>query len=304
MANFSAKDVKLLREKTGVGMLDCKEALDQSNGNIERAIEILREKGIVKAAKKADRVAAEGIVLAKTKENKGVLLEVNSETDFVARNDGFKTFVNSVAETILDNSPKDMESLNNCKISGGSSTVAETVQEEILVLGENIKIRRFVLMEGVLASYIHGTGNIGVMVKFETDLAQKSEFLEYGKNIAMHIAAAYSKYLDSSKVPADILEKEKHILKQQLADSKKPDNIIQKIIEGKIKKFYEEFCLLDQKYVKDDELTIQKYTEKTAKELGGSIKIIDFVRMERGEGVQQNNSKSFAEEVSSMVNKG
>ena len=303
MAGFSAKDVKELRDKTGVGMLDCKEALEQANGSIERAIDILREKGIAKAAKKADRIAAEGIVLSKIEKNKGVLLEINSETDFVARNQEFKQFADNIAETIIENSPKDIDSLNSCKIKNSNLTVTEAVQEKILVLGENIKIRRFVLMDGILSTYIHGEGNIGVIVKFKTDLAQKIEFSEYGKNIAMHIAAAYSKYLNPDQIPSQVLEKEKHILKQQLADSKKPENIIQKIIDGKMKKFYEECCLINQKYVKDDELTVLEYTDKTAKELGGIIEIVDFVRMEKGEGIQQNMSKNFAEEVSDIINK-
>lgn len=301
MANFTAKDVQSLRQKTGVGIMDCKEALEKAEGNIERAIEILREKGIAKAAKKADRVAAQGIVMAKIIDKKGVLVEVNSETDFVARNEGFQSFVDEIAETILENSPKNMDELNACKVKGKDLTVVEAVHEEVLVLGENIKVRRFNLMDGVLASYVHGTGNIGVMVKFETDLAEKSEFAEYGKNIAMHIAAAYSRYLDSSQVPDDVLEKERHILKQQLADSKKPENIIQKIVEGKLNKFYEEFCLLNQKYVKDGDLTISEYTEKTAKELGGKIKILDFIRMERGEGIEQGESTDFASEVANML---
>lgn len=300
MAGFTAKDVQLLRQKTGVGMMDCKKALVESDGDIERAIEILREKGIAKAAKKADRIAAEGVVFAKVEGNKGVLVEVNSETDFVARNEGFKNFVCNVAETILKDSPKNLDELNSCKLNGKDMTVEKAVQEEIMVIGENIKIRRFIVMEGTLASYVHGVGNIGVMVKFETDLGLKPEFAEYGKNIAMHIAAAYSKYLDSSKVPEEVLEKERHILKQQMADSKKPENIIQKIVEGKMNKFYEDVCLLNQKYVKDNELTISQYTEKTAKDLGGNIKIVDFVRMERGEGIEQ-NSADFSQEVASML---
>lgn len=301
MASFSTKDIKSLRQKTGVGILDCKDALEKANGDIDKAIDILREKGIAKAAKKADRVAAEGIVLAKIEGEKGVLLEINSETDFVAKNEKFQNLANEIAETILENSPNNLDELGSCKIKDKNLTVTEAIQEGVLVLGENIKVRRFALMNGVLSSYIHANGNIGVMVKFETDLAQKDGFSEYARNVAMHIAAAYSKYLDSNSVPSDVLEKEKQILEKQMADSNKPANIVQKIVEGKLNKFYEEFCLLNQKYVKNDELTILKYSNETAKELNGSIKIVDFIRMEKGEGVQQKNSTDFASEVASMI---
>lgn len=301
MANFTSKDVQLLRKKTGVGIMDCKEALSEAEGDIERAVDILREKGIAKAAKKADRVAAQGIVFAKVDGNSGVLVEVNSETDFVARNDKFKDFVDEVASTILKNKPANCEELQKCKMVKTNLMLSEAVQEVALVLGEKISIRRFVLMDGVLSTYVHGVGNIGVMVKFETDVAEKPDFSEYGKNIAMQIAAAYPKYIDSSKVPSDVLEKEKHILKQQMADSEKSEEIIQRIVNGKLNRFYEECCLLNQKYVKDSDLTVEKYTEKTAKELGGHIKIIDFVRMECGEGIEENLS-DFAQEVASMLN--
>ena len=301
MASFSTKDIQSLRQKTGVGILDCKDALEKANGDIDKAIYILREKGIAKAAKKADRVAAEGIVLAKIEGEKGVLLEINSETDFVAKNEKFQNLANEIAETILENSPNNLDELGSCKIKDKNLTVTEAIQEGVLVLGENIKVRRFALMNGVLSSYIHANGNIGVMVKFETDLAQKDGFSEYARNVAMHIAAAYSKYLDSNSVPSDVLEKEKQILEKQMADSNKPANIVQKIVEGKLNKFYEEFCLLNQKYVKNDELTILKYSNETAKELNGSIKIVDFIRMEKGEGVQQKNSTDFASEVASMI---
>ena len=300
MANFTVKDVQLLRKKTGVGMMDCKEALVQAEGDIDRAIDVLREKGIAKAAKKADRIAAQGLIFAKIEGELGVLVEVNSETDFVARNEKFKKFVCDISKTILENRPKNCDDLQKCKMIGEKITVNEAIKEEVLVLGENIKIRRFVLMNGHLATYVHGVGKIGVMVNFETDLAGHDGFIEYGKNVAMHIAAAYSKYLDASKIPSDVLEKEKHILKQQMIDSKKPENIVQKIVEGKMKKFYEEVCLLNQKYVKDSDVTILQYTENTAKQLGGQIKIVDFARMECGEGIEKGSS-DFAQEVADMI---
>ncbi len=300
MSKFTAKDVQLLRQRTGVGMMDCKDALTVAEGDIERAIEVLREKGIAKAAKKADRIAAQGLVYAKTENGLGVLVEVNSETDFVARNEKFKNFVEDVATTILENKPKDVENLKQCQMFGKGLNVDEALKEIILMLGENIKIRRFVIMSGHLVSYVHGVGNIGVMVKFETDLFEKAEFLEYGKNIAMHIAASYTQYLDKNSVPEKIIEKEKQILKQQMADSKKPDEIVKKIVDGKMNKFYEDVCLLNQKFVKNDELTVLKYTEETSKKLGGTIKIIDFCRMETGEGIDTGEN-NFADEVASLI---
>lgn len=284
MANFTANDVKSLRQRTGVGMMDCKDALEKSNGDLERAVEILREKGVAKAAKKASREAKQGIVAAKVKGEKGVLLEVNSETDFVARNENFRSFVDEIAETILANSPKDVSELLECKVENKNLTVNEYVREKVSVLGENIKINRFVTMNGVLSTYVHMTNDNGAMVSFETDLKEESDFLEYGKNVAMHVVARCPDYLDSDDVPSEILEKEKDILKKQLADSKKPDNIIQKIVEGKMKKFYNDCCLLNQEYIKDDSLTVLKYTEEVAKKLGKKIKILNFARMKLGEG--------------------
>ncbi len=300
MAEFTAKDVQLLRQRTGVGMMDCKNALSEANGDMEKAIEILREKGIAKAAKKAGRVAAEGLVVAKVKNGVGVVVEVNSETDFVAKNSDFVSFVNAVADTILEKNPKDLEELKALEISNGNLTVEKALQEKVLSIGENIQIRRFVRMEGSLSTYVHGGGTIGVMIKFNTDLDGRPEFDEYAKNIAMQVAAVSPQYLNAEQVPAEVLEKEKEILKQQVINSGKPDNVAARIVEGKINKFYKEVCLLDQQYVKDNKLTITQYTNEVAKNLGGNIEIVEFVRIEKGEGIEK-RSDNFAEEIANMV---
>lgn len=300
MAEFTAKDVQLLRQRTGVGMMDCKNALSEANGDMEKAIEILREKGIAKAAKKAGRVAAEGLVVAKVQNGVGVVVEVNSETDFVAKNSDFVAFVNAVADTILEKNPKDLEELKSLEISNGNLTVEKALQEKVLSIGENIQIRRFVRMEGSLSTYVHGGGTIGVMIKFNTDLDGKPEFDEYAKNIAMQVAAVSPQYLNSDQVPAEVLEKEKEILKQQVINSGKPDSVAARIVEGKINKFYKEVCLLDQQYVKDNKLTITQYTNEVAKNLGGNIEIVEFVRIEKGEGIEK-RSDNFAEEIANMV---
>ena len=300
MAEFTAKDVQLLRQRTGVGMMDCKNALSEANGDMEKAIEILREKGIAKAAKKAGRVAAEGLVVAKVKNGVGVVVEVNSETDFVAKNSDFVSFVNAVADTILEKNPKNLEELKALEISNGDLTVEKALQEKVLSIGENIQIRRFVRMEGSLSTYVHGGGTIGVMIKFNTDLDGKPEFDEYAKNIAMQVAAVSPQYLNAEQVPAEVLEKEKEILKQQVINSGKPDNVAARIVEGKINKFYKEICLLDQQYVKDNKLTITQYTNEVAKNLGGNIEIVEFVRIEKGEGIEK-RSDNFAEEIANMV---
>ena len=300
MAEFTAKDVQSLRQRTGVGMMDCKNALSEANGDMEKAIEILREKGIAKAAKKAGRIAAEGLVVSKVCGDCGVVVEVNSETDFVAKNKDFSSFVDAIAETILKNGPKNLEELKSLKISGGDLTVEKALQEKVLSIGENIQIRRFAKMNGVLSSYVHGGGTIGVMVKFETDLGDRDEFKEYAKNIAMQIAAVSPQYLNSSQIPSEILDKEKSILKKQIVDSGKPDNIAAKIVEGRIKKFYKEVCLVDQQYVKDNNFTISQYTDSIASGLGGKINIVEFIRMEKGEGIEK-RSENFAQEIANMV---
>ena len=297
---FTAADVKELREMTGCGMMDCKKALAEADGDKEKAVDILREKGMAKAVKKAGRIASEGIVKDYIDGNVGVVVEVNAETDFVAKNDQFIEFVTDVAKTIAEKNPADVEALKAETISGGSQTVGDALTEKIAKIGENMNIRRFARYEGTVASYIHGGGRIGVLVKFDTDCADKPGFDEFAKNIAMQIAAAGAEYLDRDSVPADRVEHEKEILAAQAKNEGKPDNIIEKMIIGRINKFYKEVCLVDQEYIKDGDLSVAKYVQQTAKELGGSIKIVDYTRFEKGEGLEK-NSEDFAAEVASMI---
>ena len=273
MASFTAKDVKALREQ-----------------------------GLAKQAKKASRVAAEGMAFAMTTEDhkKGVVIEVNAETDFVAKNADFQAFVNTCAQTVIDNNPADVEALLACNASGTDKTVAELLQEKVLVIGENIQIRRFKLMEGACVAYVHAGGVIGVLVNFKTDLADKPEFVTYGKDVAMQIAALNTPYLKESDVPAEVLEHEKEIMKAEVVNSGKPEAIADKIVMGKIGKFYKENCLLDQAFVKENKISVQQYTNNTAKELGGSIEITEFVRFEKGEGIEKRED-DFAAEVAAMT---
>lgn len=302
MASFTAKDVKALREQTGCGMMDCKKALVEADGDMEKAVDFLREQGLAKQAKKASRVAAEGMAFAMTTEDhkKGVVIEVNAETDFVAKNADFQAFVNTCAQTVIDNSPADVEALLACNASGTDKTVAELLQEKVLVIGENIQIRRFKLMEGACVAYVHAGGVIGVLVNFKTDLADKPEFVTYGKDVAMQIAALNTPYLKESDVPAEVLEHEKEIMKAEVVNSGKPEAIADKIVMGKIGKFYKENCLLDQAFVKENKISVQQYTNNTAKELGGSIEITEFVRFEKGEGIEKRED-DFAAEVAAMT---
>ncbi|CDZ24759.1 Elongation factor Ts [[Clostridium] cellulosi] len=300
MASFTAQDVKALRERTGCGMMDCKKALQSADGDMDKAMEYLREKGIAAVAKKAGRIAAEGLVYAEVIDKVGVIIEVNAETDFVAKNDQFKAFVKECADTIAANNPADVDALLSMKAKNSDMTIADLLREKVLTIGENIKIRRFARMEGDLITYIHGDGRIGVLVKFDTDVASKDGFEEYAKNIAMQIAAINPPYLDRDSVPADVLEEEKKILTAQAINEGKPQNIAEKIVAGRLNKFYKEMCLVEQDYVKDSELTVAKYTDKVAKELGGTIKIVQFVRFEKGEGIQKRED-NFAEEIANMV---
>lgn len=299
---FTAKDVVALREKTGCGMMDCKKALVSSDGDIDKAVEFLREKGLAAAAKKAGRIAAEGLVFAEVnKEAKvGVMIEVNSETDFVAKNESFKEFVKTCADTIVKNNPADLDALLETKAEGSKDTVAELLREKVLTIGENIKIRRFVRMEGDTVDYIHGEGRIGVLVKFDTDVASKPEFEEYAKDVAMQVAAINPPYLNKESVPDEALEEEKKVLTVQAMNEGKPENIAKKIVMGRLGKFYKENCLLEQEFVKNNELTVAKYTAETAKNLGGNIKVVQFVRYERGEGLQKRED-NLADEIAKMV---
>ena len=299
---FTAKDVKDLRERTGCGMMDCKKALTETDGDFEKAIEYLREKGLAAATKKAGRIAADGMVFATVdRENKlGVVVEVNSETDFVAKNEMFREFVADVASVVAKENPATVEELLTKAMPNGD-TVEAALQEKILVIGENLKIRRFVRYEGPCVAYIHAGGTHGVLVNFEVsdEVFAKPEFEAYGKDVAMQIAAANPSYLNKEEVPAEVLEKEKEILTQQAINEGKPAAIAEKMVAGRISKYYKENCLVEQAFVKDDKQTITAYTNATAKELGGDIKIVAFTRFEKGEGIEK-KVDDFAAEVAAM----
>ena len=302
---ISAKDVMELRKQTDCGMMECKKALTEADGNFEKAIEILRERGLATAAKKASRTAAEGMVYAVSFDNCAVVVEVNAETDFVAKNDKFVAFVKEATKVIMKQNPADVEALMACKTESGE-TVDEALKNLILVIKENIKVRRFVRYEGVCSAYVHGGGTHGILVNFETTngIDAKDEFVAYGKDIAMQVAAANPGYVDEASVPAEVVAKEKEIMLAQMAQdpktANKPEAVKAKMIEGKIKKFFKENCLVDQEFVKDGDMTVAQYTAKVAKDLGGEIKIVKFARFVKGEGLEK-RADDFASEVASMV---
>ena len=291
---FTAKDVQALREKTGCGMMDCKKALTECNGDMEAAADFLREKGLASQAKKASRIAAEGTVCAYTKNGVGAVVEINSETDFVANGDGFKALAAEIAEIVAEQNPADVDALLALKKDG--KTVEEKVQELFLAVRENIKVRRFARYEGHCAAYVHGGGTHGVIVKFETsdEVAAKPEFAAFGKDIAMQIAAANPSYLNESDVPADVLAKEKEIVLAQMANdpktANKPDAIKEKM----------ESCLVDQAFIKDGGIDVKKYVADTAKALGGEITIASYTHFTKGEGLEKRN-EDFAAEVAAAI---
>ncbi len=295
---FTAKDVKELREMTGCGMMDCKKALVETDGDMEKAVEFLREKGLATAAKKAGRIAAEGIVKAYVNGNVGVLVEVNSETDFVAKNDEFQQFVSDVAKTVADTNPADVEALKATKC--GDTTIGDMLTEKIAKIGENMNIRRFARIEttGALVEYIHAAGKIGVLV--EADAENNDKTKECLKNVAMQVAALNPKYLSSDDVPEDYKEHEKNILIEQLKNdpknASKPENIIEKMITGRLAKELKEVCLMEQEYVKaENKESVAKYVQSV-----GGITIKQFVRFETGEGIEKRED-DFAAEVASMI---
>lgn len=302
--SFTAKDVVALREKTGVGMMDCKKALTEADGDMEKAVDILREKGLAASVKKAGRIAAEGIAYAKVGScgKVAALVEVNSETDFVAKNKDFQNFVEACADTVIHQNPADLEALLAMNIEGSDLTVDEMVKEKVLTIGENIKVRRFARYEGAVTSYVHAGGRIGVIVRFDTtdEIAATEAFKEYARNVAMQIAAVNPAYVCSSEVPADVVEKEKAIYKEQVMGEGKPEAIAEKIVGGRIAKFFKEICLVEQVYVKDSNMNVQQYTESVAKELGGDIQVAAFTRFEKGEGLEKRN-EDFASEIANMV---
>ena len=303
MGKVSVAEIKDLMKSTGVGMMDCKKALEAADGDTEKAILILREKGLATQAKKSGRVSAEGIVTSVVEGNVGAVVEVNIETDFAANNEEFKAFVAAVAKTVIEKNPADIDALKATVISGGDKTVEEALQDLFIKIRENMVIRRFKRFEGVLVPYVHGGGSIGVMVKLDTDLDTDKVF-EVGKDCALQVAAMNPSYLDRASVPDNALEEEKKIMLAQMSEdpkmANKPEQVKVKIVEGKIGKFYSENCLLEQAFVKDDKQTVGKYVEAAAKALGGSIKVVDYVRFERGEGVEKKED-NFADEVASMI---
>ena len=290
---ISASVVKELREKTGAGMMDCKKVLTETDGDMEKAIELLRERGIAKAAKKSDRIAAEGLVAAYVSDDAKVasVVEVNSETDFVAKNEEFRTFVADVAEQVALNNPKDVEELlNMASIKVEGKTVGEVLTDKIATIGENMSIRRFERFEstGLVEKYIHGDGKIGVLVELEGGDSVLA------KDICMQIAAARPEYLDRASVPADRVEKEMEILKAQAMNEGKPAEIAEKMVQGRIGEFYGEICLVEQAFVKDPDMKVQKLVESKG------AKIVRFARFEKGEGLEK-REENFAEEVAKQI---
>ena len=285
---ITAELVKQLREKTGAGMMDCKKVLTETNGDMEKAAELLRERGIAKAAKKSGRVAAEGLVAAYVSEDKkvGAVVEVNAETDFVAKNEEFKAFVADVAEIVTAENPADVEALLEVKYKGTDKTVREVLTDKIATIGENMSIRRFQRFEseGLVESYIHGDGKIAVLVSFakgETVLA---------KDVCMQIAAAKPEYLNREAVPQDAVQKEMEILKAQAMNEGKPAEIAEKMVLGRIGKYYSEICLLDQEFVKDPNVKVGDLIKSKGAEM------VAFARFEKGEGIEK-REENFAEEV-------
>ena len=294
--SFTAQDVKNLREMTSCGMMDCKKALTETGGDMDKAVEYLREKGLATAAKKAGRIASEGIVKVYMNDEKSVsvVLEVNSETDFVAKNSEFQDFVTGVAKVVADTNPADVDTLANEKL--GDVTVGEALTALIAKIGENMRIRRFARYEGNVCSYTHGEGRIGVMVKAEGAL--DADAYEAARDVAMQIAAINPLYLSKDTVPAEDVEHEKHIILAQMKEdpknASKPEAILEKMVAGKINKFFEQNCLLQQEFVKDSNFVVEKYLESKG------VKLVDFVRFEKGEGLEK-KEENFADEVASMI---
>ena len=309
MAAITAKMVNDLRSRTGAGMMECKKALVEAEGDFDEAIKILREKGLSKADKKAGRVAAEGVVDIYVEGNTAAIIEVNAETDFVAKNDTFKSFVKGILKVIVENKPSDVEALKALRYDADFETVEAKLKDMIFTIGENMNIRRFAIVEGITSTYIHGGGIAGVIVKFNTDdaTAAKPEFAEFAKNICLQIAAGIPPtYVSKEDVPESVINEEKEILMAQIKNDEKnankPDAIIAKMVDGRIGKFYEKACLNEQIYVKDDSMTIGKYVAATVKELGADIKIDSFIIYEKGEGLEKRED-DFADEIARLTGK-
>ena len=303
---FTAADVKTLREMTSVGMMDCKKALVECDGDMDKAVEWLREKGLAKAAKKAGRIAAEGMSYALTENGVGVVVEVNCETDFCAKSDLFVAFVKDIAKVIAEQDPADVDALMNCKYVGSDLTVSETMPEKVMSIGENLQIRRFIrFAENTSVGYVHAGGKIGVLVNLAADV----DVTEIGKNVAMQIAALNPRFWDKSQVTEDVLAEEKKIaLALMDSDPKmaaKPAQVKEKIVMGKMNKFYEENCLLQMEFVRSDifQGTVEHYIADAGKKLGGSVKFVNAVRFQTGEGIEK-KQEDFAAEVAAQMNMG
>ncbi|HEJ6750921.1 TPA: elongation factor Ts [Staphylococcus aureus] len=292
MATISAKLVKELREKTGAGMMDCKKALTETDGDIDKAIDYLREKGIAKAAKKADRIAAEGLVHVETKGNDAVIVEINSETDFVARNEGFQELVKEIANQVLDTKAETVEALMETTLPNGKS-VDERIKEAILTIGEKLSVRRFAIKtktdNDAFGAYLHMGGRIGVLTVVEGSTDE-----EAARDVAMHIAAINPKYVSSEQVSEEEINHEREVLKQQALNEGKPENIVEKMVEGRLRKYLQEICAVDQDFVKNPDVTVEAFL----KTKGG--KLVDFVRYEVGEGMEK-REENFADEVKGQM---
>ena len=300
---FTAADVKKLREMTNVGMMDCKKALSENDGDMDKAIEWLREKGLAKAAKKSSRIAAEGMAYATVENGVGVVVEVNAETDFASKTPLFVDFVKDIAKVVAADAPADIEALKNCKYPGSELTVGEMIPEKVMVIGENIQIRRFARFpENFSVAYVHAGGKIGVLVNLEVSGGIDATVI--GKDIAMQIAALNPRFWDKSQVSEDVLAEEKKILVAQMDNDEKmaskPLQVKEKIAAGKMNKFFEENCLLQQAFVKDGSVTVEQYMNSAAKALGGSVKFVDAVRFEKGEGIEKKGD-DFAAEVAAAA---
>lgn len=303
---ISAQDVKQLKEMTNCGMMDCKRALEQTNGDFDAAVKYLREQGLAKAAKKAARIAAEGLVYTKIDEAKkvGAIVEVNSETDFAAKSDRFVEFVDMVAQTVIDNDVADVDALLGVKMSGTDETVQDVLTERIATISENIKIRRFAKLEGDLFAYIHNGGGsiIGTILKLESDDPTDDTVKQCAKDLLLQITASAPQFVSQADVPASVIDEEKEVQmalaqkENESAAKPKPQNVLEKIVEGRMKKFTEEISLMEQSYVKDPDITVAKYIAG----LGKNIKVVSFVRFEKGEGLQK-KEENFADEVASML---
>jgi len=303
VAAITAKMVSELRSKTGAGMMDCKKALNETDGNLEEAIDYLRKKGLSAAAKKAGRVAAEGMIVAVGNGNVGALVEVNAETDFVAKNENFQAFAKGVAEAVQASNPADVEALKAADFPGTGRNVGEELTHQVATIGENMNLRRFARFEigsGSVASYIHAGGKIGVLVELSCSAGDSEALQALARQISMHVAAANPQYLDRSQVPAEVIDREKDIMRTKAIESGKPENIVDKIITGQINKFFGEICLLEQAYVIDPDRKVGKVVEAFGKEHGCEVQLTRYVRYQLGEGIEKKDD-DFAAEVAELT---